>query len=596
MATLQNVHYTRTWIQVGFLFSLAIFCSVSLVTPEPGTIIVNCPVNTTACDVCTDGDDKSPQIDCINYPSQYGELTCLCRADPKDCPSCPRNKLKAIPDMRLEKCVCPNQYEGDSCERCKQGFYKQYYGDKFTCVPCNCNGRANTCDVETGQCDCRDNTGGIHCERCADGYYETTDYSTGKTLCTKCPCPNGATCRMIHGMVTCENCPDNRAGKLCETCKNDFYGNPEKGIVCKQCQCNGATIVGEPGNCDVLTGKCLKCQHFTAGDHCEDCLPGSKHNLIPANKTDPQAFEVDGNLMKYGLGCSPCDCSEQGTQLSETRKPICEPKTGKCLCLPGVTGPRCRECKLGYWGYGSPQGCKDCECDPEGSRNLICNTFTGQCDCLPNVVGEKCSKCMGLHYGIKSGEGCKPCDCSPYGSLDRQCDLETGACNCKPIARGRQCEFCHVNHYDIYRGCLPCDKCYTLIQQEYGELDNSLTKYKELAPQKNDKTEQSIQELKQKVSDIVERVKKLYIRKSLGEFRDRFQAMQKHVQKRKSSNDDECKKPKQKLVEQLELDVRALQELEDTLIEKLRERSEREGDNNLDSSQVLNDIIRNIHE
>ena len=42
------------------------------------------------------------------------------------------------------------------------------------CVPCECNGRADTCDPTTGWCvDCRNNTAGKECEICAPTFYGT---------------------------------------------------------------------------------------------------------------------------------------------------------------------------------------------------------------------------------------------------------------------------------------------------------------------------------------------------------------------------------------------------------------------------------------
>ena len=53
----------------------------------------------------------------------------------------------------VEECACPVGYIGTSCEHCDEGYYRArtfpYLG---VCVPCQCNGHAETCDMSTGQC------------------------------------------------------------------------------------------------------------------------------------------------------------------------------------------------------------------------------------------------------------------------------------------------------------------------------------------------------------------------------------------------------------------------------------------------------------
>lgn len=37
----------------------------------------------------------------------------------------------------VEKCFCPEGYDGTSCENCKANYYRERDG---TCKPCPCNG------------------------------------------------------------------------------------------------------------------------------------------------------------------------------------------------------------------------------------------------------------------------------------------------------------------------------------------------------------------------------------------------------------------------------------------------------------------------
>ena len=53
-------------------------------------------------------------------------------------------------------------------------------------------------------------------------------------------------------------------------------------------------------------------------------------------------------------------------------------------CRDGVTGTQCSECKPNHYGF-SPEGCKDCDCDPTGSNSQQCDLVTGKCDCRAKV-------------------------------------------------------------------------------------------------------------------------------------------------------------------------------------------------------------------
>lgn len=51
---------------------------------------------------------------------------------------------------------------------------------------------------------------------------------------------------------------------------------------------------------------------------------------------------------------------------------FCDPSNGDCPCKPGVAGPHCDRCMVGYWGFGE-YGCRPCDC--AGS----CDPLTGDC-------------------------------------------------------------------------------------------------------------------------------------------------------------------------------------------------------------------------
>uniref|UniRef100_A0A3Q2QRQ9 Laminin EGF-like domain-containing protein n=1 Tax=Fundulus heteroclitus TaxID=8078 RepID=A0A3Q2QRQ9_FUNHE len=90
------------------------------------------------------------------------------------------------------------------------------------------------------------------------------------------------------------------------------------------CHCNGNT---DPNmlftDCHPLTGQCLSCMHNTAGPHCDICAPGYYGDAVRARN------------------CTKCNCSPCGTE-------SCDHNTGQCRCKPGVTGPLCDRCQVGF--------------------------------------------------------------------------------------------------------------------------------------------------------------------------------------------------------------------------------------------------------
>lgn len=61
-----------------------------------------------------------------------------------------------VPVAWVESCSCPMGYEGQFCERCTSGYWRESpsLGPYSPCVPCTCNGHSETCDPETGKRGC----------------------------------------------------------------------------------------------------------------------------------------------------------------------------------------------------------------------------------------------------------------------------------------------------------------------------------------------------------------------------------------------------------------------------------------------------------
>eukprot|EP00062_Callorhinchus_milii_P022742 gi/632980837/ref/XP_007907258.1/ PREDICTED: netrin-4 isoform X1 [Callorhinchus milii] len=201
---------------------------------------------------------------------------------------------------------------------------------------CFCNGHADQC-VPTadfrpvrdrrlnaqvhGKCICRHNTEGEHCDRCSPLYndqpWQAADGKSGAPReCQKCLCNDHAeSCHFDLGVWLASG---NHSGGVCDDCK-----------------------------------------HNTEGQHCHRCQPGFYRDL----RSHVSAPDV----------CKPCSCHAVGSSSFLVRRsPWCEPSHGDCVCKPGVAGPYCDQCMVGYWGFGQ-YGCRPCAC--AGS----CDPFTGDC-------------------------------------------------------------------------------------------------------------------------------------------------------------------------------------------------------------------------
>jgi dystroglycan 1 len=176
----------------------------------------------------------------------------------------------------VEQCRCPVGYKGLSCEECADG-YKRTGGGLYlgTCEPCQCNGHATTCDPETGACiDCKHHTTGENCETCEPGY--TGDARRGTPQ----------DCQLMTSNVPCD-------------CHNH-----------------------SPRGCDSV-GRCLECEHFTEGYHCERCKPGHYGDATRGTPYD----------------CTKCPCPGASECYLDpaTNEVVCK------TCPPGYTGNRCQE-------------------------------------------------------------------------------------------------------------------------------------------------------------------------------------------------------------------------------------------------------------
>uniref|UniRef100_A0A8C2XKA8 Netrin 4 n=1 Tax=Cyclopterus lumpus TaxID=8103 RepID=A0A8C2XKA8_CYCLU len=173
---------------------------------------------------------------------------------------------------------------------------------------------------------------------------------------------------MVHGKCVCRH---NTAGEHCERCAplyNDQPWQAANGIIgtpheCQKCKCNGhAKSCHFSRGLWLATGRrsggvCDDCHHDTEGRHCQSCERGFFRD--PSRpKTAPDS-------------CKACSCHPVGSVLSGGST-LCNPRSGECSCKPGVGGPRCDSCMLGYWGLHG-YGCRPCDCTGD------CDPYTGDC-------------------------------------------------------------------------------------------------------------------------------------------------------------------------------------------------------------------------
>ncbi|XP_012368222.1 laminin subunit gamma-2 [Octodon degus] len=232
--------------------------------------------------------------------------------------------VSGAPAPWVEHCMCPAGYKGQFCQDCASGYKRDSarLGPFGTCIPCNCQG-GGACDPDTGDCYSGDENPDIECADCPIGFYNDPQ---DPRSCKPCPCHNGFSCSVMPETeeVVCNNCPTGVTGARCELCADGYFGDPfgERGPVrpCQPCQCNNNVDPSASGNCDPLTGRCLKCIHNTAGLNCDQCKAGYFGDPLAPNPADK---------------CRACNCNPVGSEPGQCRR------DGSCICKPGFGGLNC---------------------------------------------------------------------------------------------------------------------------------------------------------------------------------------------------------------------------------------------------------------
>ncbi|XP_043780449.1 laminin subunit beta-3 [Cervus elaphus] len=320
--------------------------------------------------------------------------SCLCHGHADRC--APSSRTPASPSTAVqvhEVCVCQHNTAGPNCERCAPFYNNRPWRpaedqDPHECQRCDCNGHSETCHFDPavfaasqgahgGVCDsCRDHTEGRNCERCQLHYFRNRRPGAPiQETCIPCECdPDGAVpgapCDPVTGQCVCK---EHVQGERCDLCKPGFTGltfsNPQG---CRRCDCS---VLGARRDmpCDEETGRCV-CLPHVVGPKCDQCAP---HHWKLAS----------------GRGCEPCACDPHNSL-----GPQCNQFTGQCVCREGFGGLTCRaaairQCPDRTYGEAAA-GCRACDCDFRGTEGPGCDKASGRCLCRPGLTGPRCDQCQ----------------------------------------------------------------------------------------------------------------------------------------------------------------------------------------------------------
>ncbi|XP_032734007.1 laminin subunit beta-3 [Lontra canadensis] len=290
-------------------------------------------------------------------------------------------------------CVCQHNTAGPNCERCAPFYNDQPWRpaedqEPHECQRCDCNGHSETCHFDPavfaasqgthgGVCDnCRDHTEGKNCERCQLHYFRNRRPGVPiQEACIPCECdPDGAVpgapCDPGTGQCMCK---EHVQGERCDLCKPGFtgltYANPQG---CHRCDCS---VLGSRRDmpCDEESGQCL-CLPHVVGPKCDQCAP--YHWKLAS-----------------GRGCEPCACDPHNSL-----GPQCNQFTGQCPCREGFGGLTCsaaaiRQCPDRTYGDAGTT-CRACDCDFRGTEGPGCDKASGRCLCRPGLTGPRCDQCQ----------------------------------------------------------------------------------------------------------------------------------------------------------------------------------------------------------
>ncbi|XP_012657470.1 laminin subunit alpha-3 [Otolemur garnettii] len=369
---------------------------------------------------------------------------------------------------KVFQCECQHHTCGETCDRCCAGYNQRRWRpaqeQSHECEACNCHGHATDCyydpDVEQQQAslntqgvyagggvciNCKHNTAGVNCEKCAKGYYRPygvpVDAPHG---CIPCSCDPERAEDCEQGSGHC-HCKPNFHGANCEKCAAGYYNFPF-------CLRTPIFPISTPSPEDPAAGDIKGCDCHLEGVLPEIC-DGHGRCLCRPGVQGPRCDTCRSGFYSFPI-CQACWCSALGSYQTP-----CHPVTGQCECRPGITGQRCDRCLSGAHDFPHCQGFSHA-CNPAGTID----SSLGYCQCKLHVESPTCSICKPLYWNLatENPHGCSECRCDTAGTVSGvgECGQEDGDCHCKSHVGGDSCDTCEDGYFALdksnYFGCQGC--------------------------------------------------------------------------------------------------------------------------------------------
>lgn len=198
-------------------------------------------------------------------------------------------------------------------------------------LACTCDQCGSvSCDRDLGSCQCQRNVEGLNCDRCKVSQWMVNQ----KSLRNHC----------MYIWIS--------SGELILPkffLQPDTYGF-DSCAGCRDCNCGLASVSTQ---CDSITGQCT-CMPGTEGNYCDQCsegfwnytAAGCQGNHLENQESEAKRCFTEWEMNTETYTCliltlTVCECEEDGAI-------TCDRVTGRCQCLPGVTGDRCDRCLPRY--------------------------------------------------------------------------------------------------------------------------------------------------------------------------------------------------------------------------------------------------------